>query len=199
MDYKNCKPHARHERCRECAYGECSAWCSNDECKCGCHNTPTYTMSDFTTAQWMANQTSESVKLVQEQQASARIKAENVLAQLNAELTPFKEKQKAAEVKLRDLKQRVLGPWQDQGKHNDNAYILIAGSTDKCWGNRVWLRLAGFAGYQWALRIQGLTERDGNRDWVLGPPIGPRKEDLAANKLKAEAYIIKMGYILNGE
>jgi hypothetical protein len=148
------------------------------------------------TAQWAANETNTNVKLVQDRQALVRKVAEDKLHQLNTELAPFKEKQAAANATLQDMKKRLLGPWQDDSKYNDSSNILVAGGTDRCWDNRVWLRLAGFVGFQWALRIQGLNERDGNRDWVLGPPVGRRKDDLAVNKLKAEKYIIKMGYIL---
>ena len=190
MQYKTCK-HQRHFRCHDCS---CGAWCENDDCLCGCHDTPMFTMQDFLSAQWNANEADTSLKIVQEQQLIERSKAESKLIQLNTELAPFKEKHKAAEAKLQDMKRRLLSSWQDSRDRYTNSKMYVGGNKE-WYNNRVWLRLANYRGLQWEVRIQ-YVDSAGCRDFILGPPIGLHKEDLEINKRKAEVHIAKMGYII---
>lgn len=203
MEYKQCK-HEQERSCRECP---CNAWCNKIlTCTCGCHDVPTYSYSDYMNAQFVAKEADTSFKLVATEQRKEREQIEQRLMQLNAAEKPFLDKAVSTSKKLDDLKRRLLGPWEDDLRYGGSSHIGILnanredrfGRSEVVWyHNRVWLRVAGFAGNAWALRVQEVGSA-GNKEWIFAKRDRSISlaEDLEINKRLSEPYIIKMGYIL---
>lgn len=192
MEYKTCK-HEHDNRCREC---QCGSWCNEIlTCTCGCHDKPTYSYGDYTNAKFTADTAQTSLKLVASQQRREREQIEQRLAQLNADYNPFLDKSLDASRKLDDMKRRLLGPWQNMTWDHSSVHIYVLNGDRAWYDSRVWLRIAGFAGNRWALRVQHY-DNSGSMEWIFDPPTANRKEDMEANKRRAEEYIVKMGFIL---
>lgn len=155
-----------------------------------------YTLEDFKAAEKAHQEALAEEALKHEKQAKVRAAAENTIARLNAALVPYEQARIAAYEKLRDLRPRLLGPWEDSEYFS--SVILRAGGTDKCWDRRVWLRRMGSRDLIWTADIHRVGA-PGSVSVGFGPPaVLPenRVEDFLDKKRQTEKVLIEMGYIL---
>jgi hypothetical protein len=159
-----------------------------------------YTYQDYLDAKEASEKANQSFGLQFKKQAKLRGEIDKMTKKLDKELAPFEKETEKARDHLTDLSGRLLGSWQDSPGWS--SMILQAGSIDKCWGRRVWLRIVARdernPRWWWEVNIDGRSK--GGISVVFEPDVVEKRAEIFARlKKKVETMLVDMGYILTSE
>lgn len=126
----------------------------------------------------------------------AKAKAERLEHEYAMKIQPYNNAVQQATAR----QQRTLTPWtSEKGSKTYCSRHILKENPDKCWDNRAWLRMAGFAEMQWVLDS---GNHDGDYRTLKGEGrkiIGPKDMPWQEAHAKADAYLIFRGYFLTYE
>ncbi len=159
-----------------------------------------YSIIDYNKAREEELLTLARIEIAQQRQEKERSKAEAILNKLYLEMEPLKKAYILASDHLKDIRRRLLGPWDVNQYHSARMFKL--GGKDEYWDNRVWMRMVKRDNrnpeWQWEAQIRGFNGHGDpdSKDVILGPASGSRNEDLEKQQRKTEKLLVEMGYIL---